>query len=38
VYNVAMPLLLQKYPDRPPFRVVELGNRIIDDPLFAGIR
>ncbi len=21
VYNVAMPLLLQKYPDRPPFRV-----------------
>jgi len=24
VYNVAMPLLLQKYPDRPPFRVVEL--------------
>lgn len=24
VYNVAMPLLLQKFPDRPPFRVVEL--------------
>lgn len=24
VYNVAMPLLLQKYPDRPPFRVIEL--------------
>ena len=24
VYNVAMPLLLQKYPDQPPFRVVEL--------------
>ncbi len=24
VYNVAMPLLLQRYPDRPPFRVVEL--------------
>jgi Icc-related predicted phosphoesterase len=26
VYNVAMPLLLQKYPDRPPFRVVELAE------------
>jgi Icc-related predicted phosphoesterase len=24
VYNVAMPLLLQKFPDRPPFRIVEL--------------
>ena len=24
MYNVAMPLLLQKFPDRPPFRVVEL--------------
>ena len=24
VYNVAMPLLLQKFPGRPPFRVVEL--------------
>jgi len=24
VYNVAMPLLLRTYPDRPPFRVVEL--------------
>jgi Icc-related predicted phosphoesterase len=24
VYNVAMPLLLRKYPDRPPFRVFEL--------------
>jgi Icc-related predicted phosphoesterase len=24
VYNVAMPLLLQQFPDRPPFRVVEL--------------
>lgn len=26
VYNVAMPLLLQKFPDRPPFRVVELAS------------
>lgn len=26
VYNVAMPLLLQKFPDRPPFRVVELAG------------
>jgi len=26
VYNVAMPLLLQKFPDRPPFRVVELAE------------
>ena len=25
VYNVAMPLLLQQFPDRSPFRVVELG-------------
>ncbi len=25
VYNVAMPLLLQKFPDRPPFRVVEVA-------------
>lgn len=25
VYNVAMPLLLQQFPDRPPFRVVELA-------------
>jgi Icc-related predicted phosphoesterase len=24
VFNVAMPLLLQKFPDRPPFRVFEL--------------
>jgi Icc-related predicted phosphoesterase len=24
VYNVAMPLLLQKFPGRPPFRVVEI--------------
>jgi Icc-related predicted phosphoesterase len=24
VYNVAMPLLLQKFPGRPPFRVVEV--------------
>jgi Icc-related predicted phosphoesterase len=24
VFNVAMPLLLQKFPDRPPFRVVEI--------------
>jgi Icc-related predicted phosphoesterase len=24
VYNVAMPLLLAKFPDRPPFRVVEV--------------
>jgi len=24
VYNVALPLLQQKFPDRPPFRVVEL--------------
>lgn len=27
VYNVAMPLLLQKFPDRPPFRVFELPGR-----------
>jgi Icc-related predicted phosphoesterase len=26
VYNVAMPLLLQKFPDRPPFRVVEVAS------------
>jgi Icc-related predicted phosphoesterase len=26
VYNVAMPLLLQKFPDRPPFRVVEVPS------------
>jgi Icc-related predicted phosphoesterase len=25
VYNVAMPLLLQQFPDRPPFRVVEVA-------------
>jgi Icc-related predicted phosphoesterase len=25
VYNVAMPLLLQHFPDRPPFRVIELA-------------
>ncbi len=25
VYNVALPLLLQKFPDRPPFRVVEIA-------------
>jgi Icc-related predicted phosphoesterase len=25
VYNVAMPLLLQKFPGRPPFRVVEVA-------------
>ena len=25
VYNVAMPLLMQRFPDRPPFRVVELA-------------
>ncbi len=25
VYNVAMPLLLQKFPDRPPFRVVDVA-------------
>jgi Icc-related predicted phosphoesterase len=24
VYNVAMPLLLQRFPGRPPFRVVEI--------------
>lgn len=24
VYNVAMPLLLRRFPDRPPFRVIEL--------------
>jgi Icc-related predicted phosphoesterase len=26
VYNVAMPLLLQKFPDRAPFRVVEIPS------------
>jgi Icc-related predicted phosphoesterase len=26
VYNVAMPLLLQKFPGRPPFRVVEVAS------------
>jgi Icc-related predicted phosphoesterase len=26
VYNVAMPLLLQKFPDRPPFRVFEIPS------------
>ncbi len=26
VYNVAMPLLLQKFPDQPPFRVVDLAK------------
>jgi Icc-related predicted phosphoesterase len=26
VYNVAMPLLLQKFPGRPPFRVVEVAE------------
>jgi Icc-related predicted phosphoesterase len=26
VYNVAMPLLLQKFPQRPPFRVLELTS------------
>jgi Icc-related predicted phosphoesterase len=26
VYNVAMPLLLQKFPERPPFRVVDLTS------------
>jgi Icc-related predicted phosphoesterase len=27
VYNVAMPLLLEKFPDRPPFRVVEIPDQ-----------
>jgi Icc-related predicted phosphoesterase len=26
VYNVAMPLLKRSYPDRPPFRLIELGE------------
>jgi Icc-related predicted phosphoesterase len=26
VYNVAMPLLLQKFPEQPPFRVVDLAK------------
>jgi Icc-related predicted phosphoesterase len=26
VYNVAMPLLLQKFPQQPPFRVIELSG------------
>lgn len=26
VYNVAMPLLKQSYPDRPPFRLIELAK------------
>jgi Icc-related predicted phosphoesterase len=26
VYNVAMPLLLRRFPDRPPFRLVDLGE------------
>jgi hypothetical protein len=26
VYNVAMPLLLQRFPGRPPFRVVEIPS------------
>lgn len=33
VYNVAMPLLLSSYPDRPPFLVVEVP---IEEPVAAG--
>jgi hypothetical protein len=32
VYNVAMPLLLQQFPDRPPFRVVELAAPLTRRP------
>jgi Icc-related predicted phosphoesterase len=27
VYNVALPLLMAKFPDRPPFRVIEIPHR-----------
>jgi len=37
VYNVAMPLLLQKFPDRPPFRVVEL-EVVVKPASAAGVR
>ena len=30
VFNVAMPLLLQKFPDRPPFRIVDIPVRAAD--------
>jgi Icc-related predicted phosphoesterase len=37
VYNVSMVLLQDTYPDRPPFRVVELPiTRPVDDPEAAG--
>jgi Icc-related predicted phosphoesterase len=35
VYNVAMPLLLQQFPDRPPFRVVELAASPASDTAAA---
>jgi Icc-related predicted phosphoesterase len=27
VYNVALPLLMAKFPDRPPFRIIEIPHR-----------
>jgi Icc-related predicted phosphoesterase len=35
VYNVAMPLLLQKFPGRPPFRVVEVVASPTSDTIAA---
>src|ERR1700722_20222285 len=35
VYNVARPLLLQQFPDRPPFRVVELAASPASDTAAA---
>jgi Icc-related predicted phosphoesterase len=35
VYNVAMPLLLAHFPDRPPFRVVELPSSPASDTAAA---
>jgi Icc-related predicted phosphoesterase len=31
VYNVAMPLLKRTFPDRPPFRVIELPKAVAQD-------
>jgi Icc-related predicted phosphoesterase len=35
VYNVAKPLLQRLYPDRPPFRVIEMARERVEEP--AGV-
>jgi Icc-related predicted phosphoesterase len=31
VYNVAMPLLRKRWPDRPPFRIVQVDRQAVDE-------